>query len=100
MKCVLLGSIGILLFVIGCSRADQTPPITAMLESVDATEIEDTIKSFSSFRTRYHRSPEAIKAQEWLKSHWEEITQNRDDVHVELFDHSRNQSYAFCHPYY
>ena len=87
MKRVFLGSIGILLFVIGCSRADRTPPITEMLESVDATEIESTIKSFSTFRTRYHRSPEAIEAQKWLKSHWEEITQNRDDVQIELFEH-------------
>ena len=54
MKHVVLGLIW-MLFIIGCSRGDQTPSITDMLKSVDALEIEDTIKSFSGFKTRYHR---------------------------------------------
>ena len=90
MKHIFLGSIGIwALFIIGCSQNTQTSDVdvTEMLESVDATEIENTIKSFSEFKTRYHNDPEAIEAQEWLKSKWEEIAQDRDDVHVELFDH-------------
>ncbi len=85
MKNVVLSSIWVL-FITGCSQGDQKPPITRMLESVDALEIEDTMKSFSGF-TRYYRSLEAIKAQEWLKSKWEEITQNRNDVRIEFFDH-------------
>ena len=89
-SCIILGLIWILfftIFTIGCSQDNQTSSITGMLESVDALEIESTIKSFSEFETRYYNSPEAIKAQEWLKSKWEEITQNRDDVHVEFFQH-------------
>ena len=65
---------------------------TEMLESVDSIEIGNTIKSFSEFETRYYRSPEAIKAQEWLKSKWEGITQNRDDVHVDFFHHPEDIS--------
>ena len=59
---------------------------TEMLESVDALEIADTMKSFSEF-TRYYNSPKALEAQEWLKSQWEEITQGRDDVNIGFFHH-------------
>ena len=58
-----------------------------MLGSVSDEEIANTIKSFSGFETRYHNSPEAVKAQEWLKSEWEEITKGRDDVRVDFFYH-------------
>ena len=58
-----------------------------MLESVSALEIEGTIRSFSGFETRYYNSPEALKAQEWLKSEWERIAQGRSDVRVEFFHH-------------
>ena len=90
MKHVVLVPICALFFIIGCSRGDQTSKVTEMLESVDAVEIESTIKTFSGFETRYHRSPEAIKAQEWLKSKWEGITQNRDDVRIEFFEHPKS----------
>ena len=86
MKHLVFGLISVL-FIIGCSRGDQGPTITEMLESIDAIEIGKTIQSFSGFKTRYHRSPEAIKAQEWLKSQWEELAQNRSDVSVELYPH-------------
>lgn len=90
MKRTFLGSIGLILSVLLYKPTLAQEPLqeaTEMLESVNAVEVENTMKFFSRFRTRYHRSPEAIKAQEWLKSHWEEITQNRDDVHIELFEH-------------
>lgn len=89
MKHIILNSIWILFFIIGCSRGDRTDSISIneMLESVNAVEIENTIKTFSAFETRYHNSPHAIEAQEWLKSEWEEIAQNRDDVQAEFFTH-------------
>ncbi len=61
--------------------------VVEMLENVSDSEIAETIISFSEF-SRFYKSPEAIESQEWLKSQWEQITQNRDDVHIEFFHHT------------
>ena len=90
MKHVVLGFLGIFFSVLFYQPVlAQTPLSEAveMLDSVSDEEIANTIKSFSGFETRYHNSPEAVKAQEWLKSEWEEITQGRDDVRIDFFRH-------------
>ena len=63
------------------------PEVVEMLGSVDPIRMGDTMQSFSSFKTRFHKHPEAIKAQEWLKSKWEEVAQDRNDVSVDFFYH-------------
>lgn len=57
-----------------------SPEISAMLESVSALQMENTMRIFSGFYTRHHNHPEATKAQEWLKANWEWIVQNSSDV--------------------
>ena len=90
MKHIILGLTGMLLSVLfykpGLAQ-EPLPEVVEMLESVDAIQIENTIKTFSAFRTRYHNDPEALKAQAWLKSKWEEMAQGREDVWVDNFPH-------------
>lgn len=77
-------------FVFSSERTEaqvSSPEISQMLEDVSAEEIEKTMRALSGFESRCHLHPDAIKAQEWLKSHWEEIVQGRSDIQVEYFHH-------------
>ena len=89
MKSVFL-NLMVISFVFFSERAvalTPSPEVSAMLESVSALQMENTMRIFSSFHTRHHNHPEARKAQRWLKANWEWIAQDRSDIQVEYFYH-------------
>ena len=61
---------------------------TNMVSMVKEFDIRSTILKLSSFNNRYYKSDTGVESQEWLKSHWEKLTQGRSDVKVDYFHHS------------
>ena len=71
MKRIVLVLIGVFFSILSyklASAQDILSEVVEMLESVDPMRMGDTMQDFSSFKTRYYKHPEAIKAQEWLKA--------------------------------
>ena len=90
MNRIVLGVVWVFFAILFCKPTfarDILPEAVEMLKSVNAIEMGNTMKIFSAFRTRYHRSPEAIRAQAWLKSDWEETAQGREDIEANNFYH-------------
>ena len=62
--------------------------VNPMVEQVQEPELVKTITKLSSFPTRFHRSATGKESQEWVRSNWSELTKGRNDVTVEMFNHT------------
>ncbi len=67
---------------------NQSELVEQSIAQADELSIRGTITKLSSYHNRYYKSQTGIQSQEWLKSHWEEITAHRSDITVEYFNHS------------
>jgi leucyl aminopeptidase len=72
-------------------KIDQEELIRPMIKQVNERKILGTIKKLSSFHNRYYQSETGVQSQNWLKTKWEGIVQNRSDAKVEFFSHSWKQ---------
>jgi bacterial leucyl aminopeptidase len=59
--------------------------VRAVLPTVEASRIHDTIRALSAMKNRYYRSESGAAASAWLRDRWRSLT-TRTDVTVELFD--------------
>lgn len=58
------------------------------IKQVDDSKIEDTIVQLSNFHNRYYKSDTGVQSQNWLAAAWEDLAGFREDVSVELYQHS------------
>ena len=66
---------------------NQEELVLNALKEVDEFSLRSIILKLSSFHNRYYLSKTGIESQEWLKKHWEEITEHRNDVNISFFQH-------------
>lgn len=68
------------------SPIGQQALVTAVLASMDAERIGADIRTLSNFPTRFHASPEGLKAAEWLRAQWAAVA---GEGAVSLLHHPR-----------
>lgn len=64
--------------------ADMVHP---MMAQISLPQIQGTIEKLSSFKTRFHNTPEGKKSTELIHQNWSKIAAARSDATVELFQH-------------
>lgn len=73
---------------LGSPYTIDNPTGVAMLEPlIEAQSILDFITTFSSYEDRYYTSQTGVDSATWLRDHWAQLTETRDDVEVSLFRH-------------
>lgn len=60
-----------------------------MVSEVEEMNIRTMIAKLSSYHNRFYKSQTGVDSQLWVKSEWERLSQNRTDVTVEEFKHSK-----------
>ncbi len=68
---------------------NQSELVERTIAQADELSIRNTILKLSSYHNRYYKSDTGVQSQAWLKSHWESLTNHRNDIKVEYFDHTR-----------
>lgn len=58
------------------------------IELIQEKRIRHFIEDFSSFHNRYYTSDSGVEALEWLNNKWSEMTAHRNDIEVDLWQHS------------
>lgn len=71
---------------------DNATTVNALLSSINASELTDTVNSMMNFHNRYYSVQSGVDAAQWLKNHWQQIASSRSDISVEYFNHSFSQS--------
>ena len=63
--------------------------IRPMINQVSALKIESTIRSLSSFRTRFYDTKDGIESSDLISSNWQQLTKSRSDISIERFVHKK-----------
>ena len=72
---------------------NQEQVVTEALQNVSQDHMSEIIIKLSSFVNRSAHTQDGVAAFQWMENHWKEITKNRTDVEITLFDHKNwNQS--------
>lgn len=66
---------------------NQEELVNEYIQKADEFSIRSTMQKLSSFNNRYYQSTTGVESQAWLKGYWTELTKNRNDITVELFNH-------------
>jgi leucyl aminopeptidase len=63
-----------------------------LLNQITVSNLSSTVNTMSAFHNRYYTEQTGVDASEWLKNHWQQIAESRNDIRVESFTHSWAQS--------
>ena len=63
--------------------------VQTIMSHINEFSIRSTIIKLSSFKNRYYKSQTGLDSQNWIKSTWEKISANRNDVKVEFYKHKK-----------
>ena len=66
--------------------------VDTLLEALSVSNLGDTIDSLASYHNRYYTQQSGADAAIWLKNQWASMASERNDINVELFQHSWIQS--------
>ncbi|WP_144392084.1 M20/M25/M40 family metallo-hydrolase [Pleionea sediminis] len=67
---------------------DNEETTEVLLNKVVASNLTETVQNMGAYNNRYYTQDSGVQASEWLKSHWESIADGREDISVELYQHS------------
>jgi leucyl aminopeptidase len=67
---------------------DNGATVEALLPEVKETNVLATIRKLSSFRNRFHTSMTGAQASMWIRDTWRALATGRDDISVELVEHT------------
>lgn len=67
---------------------NQKDLVEKLIKLPQELNIRQMIEKLSEYNNRYYKSETGVLAQEWIKALWEQMTQHRQDISVELFKHS------------
>lgn len=63
--------------------------VQTLMSHINEFSIRSTIIKLSSFKNRYYKSQTGLDSQNWIKSQWEKLSANRNDVKVEFYKHKK-----------
>ena len=73
-------------------RLDQQPAVLSLQPRLQSSNIRETIERLSTdFNNRYYGHPTGRAAAEWIRDLWQGYATGRDNVTVELVEHSWTQ---------
>lgn len=62
--------------------------VVPMLSQVKEINIREMIIKLSSYHNRHYKSQSGVDSQEYIKKKWEKIASSRNDMRVDLYQHS------------
>lgn len=68
---------------------DQHETVDKMTAQTSEFSIRAVIEKLVTFHNRFYKAESGVESQAWVKSRWEELSQGRNDVTVEYFNHRR-----------
>ena len=66
----------------------QSALVHKAMQLVEEGKLHETIQTLSGYRNRYYTAPTGEQSQEWIGRRWQELTANRSDVELQLFEHA------------
>ncbi len=67
---------------------DNPAVVSELLSQLQPTNLTSTVTNMSNYNNRYYTAQSGVEASNWLKGEWELLASSRDDISVELFQHS------------
>ncbi len=67
---------------------DNPEVVAEMLSQLQQSNLTSTVTNMSNFNNRYYTAQSGVEASNWLKGEWELISNSRDDISVELYQHT------------
>lgn len=70
---------------------DNPNGVNSLLNQLSSSNLTSTVNTLSNYNNRYYTSSTGVDSANWLKSHWASIGSSRNDIEVELYNHSWQQ---------
>ncbi|NVJ60654.1 MAG: M20/M25/M40 family metallo-hydrolase [Gammaproteobacteria bacterium] len=70
---------------------DNPEGVNQLVSEMSASQLTSTVNALSSFNNRYYTQQSGVDAANWIRQTWSDISANRNDISVELYNHSWNQ---------
>lgn len=86
-----LESLGLQQVTLADYTIDQQSVVNPLLSNVSENRIQRVIRKLSSFHTRASLTSVGREATFWLRNYWREISAHRNDIDVQVFEHSWRQ---------
>ena len=67
---------------------DNPDAVNALLGQISSNNLISTVNTLSSYNNRYYTSNTGVEAANWIKSEWQSIASGRNDIDVQLYNHS------------
>lgn len=67
---------------------NQESTVAKAISMAKEENIRNVITKLSSYHNRYYKSETGVQASNWIFDKWKSLTSHRNDVNVELFNHS------------
>ena len=64
---------------------DNPDGVNSLLGALSSTQLNDTVNTLSAYHNRYYSQQSRVDSANWIKSNWQDISQTRSDISVELF---------------
>jgi len=71
---------------------DNPDGVNSLLSELSSANLASTVNTLDNYHNRYYTSSTGQQAAEWIKDHWSSIASTRNDINVELYSHSWQQS--------
>ena len=68
---------------------NQHQDVRSLISQVDEFQIRSVINQLTRFENRTYNTSSGVAAAKWLADYWKELTANRSDISVELYQHSK-----------
>ena len=66
----------------------EGPRVETMVSMTQEINIRTMIEKLSAFNNRYYEADTGVDSQKFVKKTWEDLSANRNDVKVELYEHA------------
>ena len=70
---------------------DNPDSVNALLAELAIGNLDTTVSTLANYHNRYYTQQTGVDSANWIKSHWQALTQNRSDISVQTYAHSWNQ---------
>lgn len=67
---------------------DNPDVVAEMVSQLQQSNLTSTVTNMSNFNNRYYTAQSGVEASNWLKGEWDLLSSSRDDISVELYQHS------------
>jgi len=67
---------------------DNPVGVNSLLNELSSSNLTSTVNSLSNYNNRYYTSSTGKDSANWLKNHWASMSSTRNDINVELYNHT------------